>query len=255
MHPAWTPRRIATAAALGVAMTLLAPDLARASNLEYGCTTLPLGPDYALAAGWKNLLYDWLDQGQGYQFEWSQGTPQLQSPVEAFGAGYQPNGNNCVVGPGFVSAPPWANLGPQEYLQIEQFWLLNVEYSGLAWTFLNHDPNIYTLGAMEDVSNCEARTPSLAWGNALAFLATWEYPGNPFGPGQPDHDALVARLSAWMSLQLIMLDWAHHDSAGVPLPDATLSGLWNHPPPSSGFGGAANGAELAGQLGMMAWSY
>lgn len=65
---------------LRIAAALLVPPAARASNLDYGCTTLPLGPDWTAAAGWKNELHDGIAQCSAPDFELSGGPVSIQSP-------------------------------------------------------------------------------------------------------------------------------------------------------------------------------
>lgn len=215
---------------------------------------LPIGAQGDPGFAWKQDIVTWLAQFQDVDFEWVEAV-KFVDPVDAYGAGHAPYGNLCSFGngPGQVLPAPWPALGLAEKLHIEQYWLL-VSAFGVPWSWFNHEPSIYTLDAMIDESTCMARTPGLAWGDSLAFFASWEYAGSPFRPGTANNDVLKRRLAAWLGLQLIMLDFAHYGATGSFAP--TLSGQYQHPGPDApNWSDMNNGAELSAQLGLMAWTF
>lgn len=220
---------------------------------------LPIGGPGDPGYTWKASINDWLAQLDPYDFHWVEPLT-LVDPIQAYGAGYAPNGNFCSFGNQVLPAP-WPGVGPTQQLHIEQFWLLNGTKFVVPWTWFTHDPKIYTLEQMTDESTCSVRTPGLAWGDSLAFFASWEYAGNPFRPGRANNTVLKRRLAAWLGLQLIMLDFAHYGSSGAflsyPYPGPPR---FEHPlPNTAGLNPAVadmlNGAELSGQLALLAWNF
>lgn len=217
---------------------------------------LPIGTASDPGYAWKQDIVTWLAQFQDVDFEWVEAV-KFVPPANAYNAGEAPLGTLCSFsanpGPGQVLPAPWPGVGLAEQLQIEQFWLLVSSFS-VPWSWFNHTPSIYTLDGMIDESTCMARTPGLAWGDSLAFFASWEYPGSPFRPGTANNDVLKRRLAAWLGLQLIMLDFAHHGATGNFTP--TLAGQYQHPNFNAPvWNDMNNGAELSAQLGLMAWTF
>lgn len=220
---------------------------------------LPIGGPGDPGHPWKWTINDWLGRFGSDDFTWVEPLT-LVDPIQAYGAGYAPNGNLCSFGNQVLPAP-WPGVGPAERLHIEQFWLLNGTRFVMPWEWFTHDPKAYTLEHMIDEAACDVRTPGLAWGDSLAFFASWEYAGSPFRPGLANNEVLKRRLAAWLGLQLIMLDFAHYGGDGTFVPHAYAGPpRFDHPLPGNAgqnpaWASMLNGAELSGQLALLAWTF
>lgn len=273
-RPRTSPRHRSIRAPLTVAalaaVVAVAPSAAHAASSQVqNCVQgvsgeLPIGglndPGYL----WKKEIADWMAHLTPDDFTWVEPLV-LVDPIQAYGAGYAPNGNLCPFGNGVQDAP-WPAVGAPEQLHIEQFYLLVGTQFVFPWQWFTQDAEYYTLDHMIDESTCEVHTPRLAWGDSLAFFASWEYAGSPFRPGLANNDVLRRRLASWLGLQLIMLDWSHYNASGAFQPYAygphPVLGprRFAHPQPyAPGMNPFAsdmrNGAELSGQLALLAWTF
>jgi hypothetical protein len=261
-HRACTRKSLLFALTGLLAPLTLAPLTAHAhlQNCVPGATgELPIGSPGDPGHAWKSRIVKWIGQYNVLDFTWVEPLT-LVDPIQAYGAGYAPNGNLCSFG-NLVLPAPWPGVGPTERLHIEQFWLLNGTKLTMPWEWFTHDPKVYTLEQMIDESTCDVRTPSLAWGDSLAFFASWEYAGSPFRPGLANNNVLKRRLAAWLGLQLLMLDFAHYGGTGAfqshPYPGPPR---FEHPLPGTvganpAWGEMLIGAELSGQLALLAWTF
>lgn len=221
---------------------------------------LPIGGPADPGHAWKKTIVEWLAKNQAQDFAWKEPLT-MQGPPGAYNAGSSPNGNLCSfgTGPGQALPPPWPGVGAAEKLHIEQFWLLASSFF-VPWAWFGHDPAIFTLDEMKDEPRCKVRTPGMAWGDSLAFFASWQYAGSPFRPGTANNKALKLRLAAWLGLQLAVLDYAHYGGTGTftpgSFPPSYPPQRFAHPPAGLGpWSDMTIGAELAGQLALLAWTF
>lgn len=233
---------------------------------------LPIGSFGDPGYSWKLTIVDWLSALQTQDFAWTEPL-EVVDPLQAYGVGYAPNGNLCNFAPPQVQNPPpgqvlalgqWG-IGPAEHLHIEQLWLLGSTSPDffMPWQWFNHDPAIFTLDEMIDEATCEVKTPGIAWGDSLAFLASWDYAGSPFHPATANNRALKLRLAAWLGLQLVMLDDAHNGNSGTygaaAFPPHSPPQRFAHPLPATNpaapWADMRIGAELSGQLALLAWTF
>ena len=229
------------AALIGAALLVSPPAMAyRAQgcimNLNVG--QLPIGQPGEPGFDWKDPLMQWIAAQPQAAYTWDT-PPQFVDPQPAYNLGSCP------------ATSAWPGLTASDRREIEQYSLLLYGDFAPPYAWFNHKPAWFTLTGMIDPASCDVYTPDMAWGDRLAFWATWDYAGNPFRPGTPNNLVLKRRLAAFVFEQLIMLDRGHYDTPPPYVP--AITGVHDHP--LAGAGAVNNGAELSAALGELAWTW